>query len=80
MADCGQSGDVNFNGLPDECEILGDGDNDSDVDLHDFAVLADCLSGPELPAPSDDCIVFDIAADDDVDLHDFAPVMNSFGH
>lgn len=75
---CGQSGDVNFNGLPDECEILGDSNNDGDVDLHDFAVLADCLSGPGLPAPSDDCLVFDVAADDDVDLHDFAPVMNSF--
>ena len=78
VADCGQSGDVNSNGLPDECESLGDSNNDGDVDLLDFAVLTDCLNGPGLPAPSDECTVFDIAADDDVDLHDFAPVMNSF--
>ena len=55
----------------------GDWDNDGDVDLADYAVLADCLDGPNaLPTPSPpktaaQCrSAFDYDADSDVDLKD----------
>lgn len=73
----GVSADVNGNGVPDECEVVGDWDGDGDVDLHDFAALTDCLSGPwQQPGflwPGVACLqAFDLDADGDVDLRDFA--------
>jgi hypothetical protein len=59
--------------------ISGDADGDSDVDLGDFSVLAECLSGPQVipdtePPPSaEECLqAFDFDLDQDVDLHDWA--------
>jgi len=62
--------DVQFWGWdvePDE----GDLDGDSDVDLDDFSVLAACLSGPAVAAPSG-CGRADLLGDGSVDLADFA--------
>lgn len=57
----------------------GDADQDGDVDADDFAVLVECLAGPDTqpspppPMTADDCLeVFDFDEDDDVDLRDFA--------
>ena len=58
--------------------IPGDIDGDGDVDLLDFAALADCLHGPAGTA-SGPCLCADIEADTDVDLRDFAGLQGSFG-
>ena len=53
----------------------GDGDNDRDVDLQDYAALQRCFSGgAELPAGrvAADCPVFDFDGDGDVDQTDYA--------
>ncbi|MCK4660502.1 MAG: thrombospondin type 3 repeat-containing protein [Phycisphaerae bacterium] len=77
----GTSLDCNGTRVPDECELLGSGDfdGDGDVDLDDYAALADCLAGPgAMPAPplpecAGTCLrVFDFDTDGDVDLKDFA--------
>jgi len=59
--------------------IPGDFDGDGDVDLADYAFLADCLAGPGVPpAPTpptavEECLsAFDFGADNDVDAQDFA--------
>jgi photosystem II stability/assembly factor-like uncharacterized protein len=59
--------------------LLGDMDNDGDVDLTDYAVLPDCEAGPEGEA-SLDCIQTgaDLDADGDVDLKDFSLFQNVF--
>ncbi|MBU0717570.1 MAG: hypothetical protein KJ749_04915, partial [Planctomycetes bacterium] len=62
--------DVELWGLdvePDE----GDLDGDSDVDMDDFSIFADCLNGPEIPCPPG-CGNADLVGDGDVDLADFA--------
>jgi len=63
---------------------FGDGDRDGDVDLNDFAFLADCLSGPAIapsptpPVTADDCLnAFDAETDGDVDLEDIASFQNA---
>ncbi|MCH7812884.1 MAG: hypothetical protein IID40_02570 [Planctomycetes bacterium] len=62
-------------GLP---TIDGDGDGDGDIDLDDYAVLADCLAGPDvqpqptLPTTGAECLHdFDFDDDGDVDLYDY---------
>ena len=55
----------------------GDLDCDGDVDTHDFAALAGCLTGPGLP-PATRCRSADLTADDDVDLADFAAFQAAF--
>ena len=51
----------------------GDFDEDQDADLDDYAILADCITGPAwhegTPA---ECDIVDLDHDDDVDLHDIA--------
>ncbi len=64
----------------------GDADGDGDADLHDFAILADCLSGPDTPprpqmpnVTAKDCLwAFDRDADADVDLDDLSRLLESF--
>ena len=70
--------DVNGNGVPDSCEQLADFDGDGDVDLDDYSVFNECVSGPGVsPDPSPpisprECLsVFDLDVDGDVDLDDF---------
>ena len=50
--------------------VPGDSDGDRDVDIVDYAALADCRTGPNLRA-STSCAVFDLDADFDVDFRDF---------
>ncbi len=63
----------------------GDFDNDGDIDLTDYAKLADCLSGPETaptptpPTTSQQCLTtFDIDTDQDIDLTDTAEFTRAF--
>ena len=51
----------------------GDGDDDGDVDLDDFAGFVECLTGPNRPSTMPPgCIEFDVDSDEDVDLADMA--------
>lgn len=64
----------------------GDADGDGDADLHDFAILADCLAGPDTPPSpvipnitAKDCLwAFDRDTDADVDLDDLSGLLGSF--
>jgi hypothetical protein len=71
----GTSRDFNGNGVPDECECLGDLDYDNDVDLADLAQL---LSGYGLTsgAAYEDG---DLDGDGDVDLSDLAELLGVYG-
>lgn len=73
--DDGSSNDINHNGVPDECECLGDLDGDNDVDLADLAQLLGnygTTSGATYEQG-------DIDADDDVDLADLAALLGAYG-
>ncbi len=62
--------------------IIGDSDCDGDVDLIDYAVMHDCLAGPDEnpPVMSPDCLeVFDADTDGDVDLADANAFWIAFG-
>jgi len=74
------SQDANANGIPDECEVdvPGDLDGDGDVDNDDFAIFADCMSGPDIPY-SLGCDAADLNVDGDVDVADFAEFQLHFG-
>lgn len=68
-----------------QAPLAGDSDGDGDLDLDDFAVLAECLAGPDvLPAPPDpntaeECLeVFDIDLDYDVDLFDASAFVSAY--
>ncbi len=57
--------------------ILGDTDDDGDVDLEDYLRFAACLAGPGQPGPSESCPGMvpsgpDLDRDSDVDLADWA--------
>ena len=57
--------------------LPGDCDGDGDVDLTDYAVFADCLTGPSgdlMP----NCTCSDINTDGDVDLADFIQFQQVF--
>ena len=66
--------------------VPGDADDDGDVDLDDFAILADCMAGPGAPprptmtgVVTSDCLwAFDRDADGDVDLDDLSSLFGSF--
>jgi hypothetical protein len=85
----GVSLDCNGTDIPDECETLsgGDFDADGDVDLSDFAALADCLAGagaapdPQALECAEACLqAFDADADNDVDLEDFTQFQVAFAN
>ena len=58
--------------------LPGDWDGDGDVDLTDYAALADCLTGPEAGPPGSGCDVLDFDVDADIDLADFASFQAAF--
>ena len=51
--------------------LPGDMDCDGDVDLGDYALFADCLTGPDVAYPTG-CVYADLDSDENVDLADFA--------
>jgi len=55
----------------------GDCDQDGDIDLDDYAVFADCLTGP-LGGILAGCDLADMDVDTDVDLDDFAAFQEAF--
>jgi len=57
--------------------VFGDLDDDGDVDLDDFAIFADCVSGPDVPVQPG-CEAADLDSDGDVDLADFALFQRAF--
>jgi hypothetical protein len=56
----------------------GDVDLDGDIDLADYSVIGDCLSGAAIPPPGG-CSAADLDNDGDVDIHDFAAFELIFG-
>jgi len=52
--------------------VFADADDDGDVDLVDFLLFMDCLTGPGGGPVLSTCRMFDAEPDDDVDLDDFA--------
>ena len=56
---------------------VGDIDADCDVDLHDFELFAECMTGPDV-APPTACDAADIDDDGDVDTADFAEFQRNF--
>jgi len=79
------SPDCNANGVPDECDPSGDFDADGFIDLSDYALFSDCLTGPCLDPPCGTplyadpcCTVADFDQDNDVDLLDFAAFAEDF--
>jgi hypothetical protein len=73
----GGSEDADENGVPDECEGLGDMNNDGVVDVADALGFADCLQGPGVTVGAD-CQRADFDYDADVDLQDVAAFYDSF--
>jgi hypothetical protein len=61
--------------VPDE--PTGDLDDDGNVDLNDFALFADCLTGPTIPA-GPECNPADFDRDADLDLADFSAFQRAF--
>lgn len=59
-------------------QLLGDWDNDGDVDCQDFTQFHDCMNGVGTPTQAG-CQVFDFDVDGDVDLQDFAGLQVAFG-
>ena len=64
-------------------EAFGDADHDCDVDLTDYTLFGDCLTGPVgaagfIPASEACAAVFDANTDTDVDLADFASFQAAF--
>lgn len=51
---------------------LGDLDYDGDVDLNDFLIFVDCMTGPVAPVTLEGCEDADLNLDGHVDLADFA--------
>ena len=47
------------------------------MDLAAFALMPDCLSGPDVPLPHE-CDTYDLDPDGDVDLADFAAFQTLF--
>jgi hypothetical protein len=56
----------------------GDCDHDGDVDLDDFNIFTDCMTGPDGGPAGIECTAFRFDADDDVDLEDFAAFQQAF--
>ena len=65
----GRSLDVNGNGRPDECELIGDFDDDGDLDADDYAILLSSFGRtPGDPQYNPDC---DLDGDNRVTLSDY---------
>lgn len=61
------------------CVRRGDMNQDSVVDLSDFAVFFDCIGGPSQPVEETACVPGDINSDYHIDLLDFATFQRTLG-
>lgn len=73
----GASLDLDGDGVPDECPVPADLNNDGAVDMIDYSLLANCTSGAGVTDPPADCdadvfAAADLDNDGDVDLDDYA--------
>ena len=75
---CDATADCNDNGVPDACEPRGDFNVNGRIDLDDFAILAECLSGPSIALRST-CCLCDLDGDSDADLADAAQMQRLIG-
>ena len=71
----GRSPDVNNNGIPDECECVGDLDLDGDTDLADLGILLADWGCTTPPGPCGG----DLNGDGHTDLTDLAILLADFG-
>lgn len=65
-------------GNPFVLTVRVDFDDDSDVDLADFASFLSCFNGPARPPAASFCVRQDIDQDGDVDLADFSVFLSFF--
>jgi hypothetical protein len=56
----------------------GDGDLDGDIDVDDYAMFLDCVTGPGRVDGLCDCRFLDIDHDGDVDFADYARLQQAF--
>ena len=68
----GTSLDENLNDIPDECELFGDFNGDSRLDLRDYQGFQLCYGAPSADQPGPRCTRLDLDIDGDVDEGDFA--------
>ena len=59
-------------------DVLGDVDNDGDVDSDDFVAMIDCMTGPNNGPVAGGCSGADMDIDDDVDLEDAMNWMTNY--
>ncbi len=61
---------------------VADAEGDCDVDLADYSVYVDCVTGDQsadgFEPPSDECLIFDADGDGDIDLLDFEQLQAAF--
>ncbi len=74
--------DVNYDGVVDGLDLTpveadGDGDEDGDVDLHDFGMLQACFARED--PGSSACRAFDLVPDSNIDLDDVAEFNQRIG-
>ena len=72
-------GKVSFRFAKWSCVRRGDMNQDSVVDLSDFALFFDCIGGPSQPVEETVCVPGDITSDNHIDLLDFATFQRAFG-
>lgn len=68
----GASRDDNLNDIPDECELFGDFNGDSRLDLRDYQGMQLCIGAASADQPGPRCRRLDLDLDNDVDRKDFA--------
>ena len=72
------SPDVNGNGIPDECEMVGDVDGDGTVGILDFLLLIGAWGPCPQPCPPPNCLG-DLDGDCEVGITDFLIVLGNWG-
>lgn len=63
----------------DPSDLMGDWDNDGDVDLADYAEFLSCMGGVDAPVAGVGCEVFQADSDCDLDMVDFQAFQRTFG-
>ncbi|MEE9296014.1 MAG: hypothetical protein V3W34_13775 [Phycisphaerae bacterium] len=76
--------DCDNNRIPDVCQkepvqVPGDLNDDCQVDIDDYELFLDCVTGPGGGPVAEDCQAVDFDEDDDVDLPDWGGFQDVFG-